>query len=137
MRLLMGLLLLGLGAAGAVAADRVLVREVEPAVSGSPPIERTEPREGDPPLVWIDGELEELGEDSLVLAEGEGPRIVVERFAGEATRFFRPSGDTWRQLPQEEVAGVPTGESACVEALVDGEAFLAIRVFLERLCGPA
>ena len=136
MRLLMGLLLLGIGAAGAVAADRVLVSEVDQA-SGSPPIERTEPVEGDPPLVWIDGELEEIAEDSLVLAEGDGPRMVVERFAGEATRFFRPGGGTWRQLPQGEVASIATGESACVEALVDGEAFLAIRVFLERLCGPS
>ncbi|MGH2692593.1 MAG: hypothetical protein ACRDHM_08840 [Actinomycetota bacterium] len=135
MRLLRGLLLLGIGAAGAVAADRMLIRSIEP-VSGSPPIERTEPNEGDPPLVWIDGSLEEVGEDRLVLAEGEGPRIVVERFAGEATRFFRPEAGTWRQLPPEDVEGVETGEDACIEALVDGEAFLAIRVFVERLCAP-
>lgn len=135
MRFVMGVLLLGIGAAGAVAADRMLIQDVEPA-SGSPPIERTEPAEGDPPLVWIDGELDEVAEDRLVLAEGEGPQIVVERFAGEATRFFRPAAGTWRQLPQEDVAGIRTGELACVEALVDGEAFLAIRVFLERLCGP-
>ena len=58
MRLLRGVFLIALGAAGAVAADRMLVRSVEP-VSGSPPIERTEPKEGDPPLVWVDGSLDE------------------------------------------------------------------------------
>ena len=135
MRLLTGILLLGIGAAGAVAADRTLINGVE-RTSGSPPIEHAEPGEGDPPLGWIGGELEEVGEDSLVLGEGKGPRIVVERFAGEATRFFRPEAGSWAQLPQEEVARIRGGETACVEAIVDGEAFLAIRVFLERLCGP-
>ena len=127
--------MLGIGAAGAVAADRMLIRSVEP-VNGSPPIERTEPNEGDPPLVWVDGSLDEIGEDRLVLAEGEGPRITVERFAGEATRFFRPDAGSWRELEPAEVEGVETGEDACIEALVDGEAFLAIRVFLERMCAP-
>ena len=128
--------MLGIGAAGAVTADRMLIRSVEP-LSGSPPIERTEPAEGDPPLVWIDGSLEELGEDRLVLAEGDGPDIAIERFAGDATRFFRPVGGTWRELETAEVDSIEPGESACVEALVDGEAFLAIRVFTERLCAPA
>lgn len=136
MRLLTGILLLGIGAAGAVAADRMLVRDVEP-LTGSPLVERTEPGEGDPPLVWIDGSLEVIGEDQLVLEQGDGPRVVVERFAGQATRFFMPDGGSWREVPREEVQGIRAGEDACIEALVDGEAFLAIRVFLQRLCAPA
>ena len=136
MRLLTGLLLLGIGAAGAVAADRVLLRDVAP-LTGSPPIGRTEPGEGDPPLVWIDGSLEDVGEDQLVVAQGDGPRVVIERFAGEATRFFLPDGGSWREMSQEEVGRIRTGEDACIEALVDEETFLAIRVFLRRLCAPA
>lgn len=135
MRLIGTLLLLAIGAAGGVAADRMLVRDVRP-VSGSPPIERAEPREGDPPLVWIDGSLEEIHEDTLVLAEG-GRRLVVERFAGDATRFFRPEAGEWRQLSDAEIEGIGSGQESCIEALVDAEAFLAIRVFLERLCAPA
>ena len=135
MRLLTGLLLLGIGAAGAVAADRVLVRDLEP-LTGSPPIERTEPGEGDPPLVWIDGSLEDVGQDQLVVAQGDGPRVPVERFAGEATRFFLPDGGSWREMSREEVGRIRTGEDACIEALVDEETFLAIRVFLRRLCAP-
>lgn len=131
-----GLLLLALGAAGAVAADRLLIRQTEPT-GGSPPISRTEPRPGDPPLVWVDGSLEEVGDSQLLLREGEGPTITVERFAGDATRFFRPDGDGWRQLAEDELVAIVTGEDACIEAVVDGEAFLAIRVFLERLCAPA
>jgi len=135
MRLLTGLLLLGIGAAGAVAADRALLSDVEP-LTGSPPIERTEPGEGDPALVWVDGSLEDVGEDQLILVQGDGPRVVVERFAGQATRFFQPDGGSWREMSREEVGRIRAGEDACIEALVDGEAFLAIRVFLERLCAP-
>lgn len=136
MRLIRGLLLLGLGAAGAVAADRLLIRQIEPT-AGSPPVSRTEPRPGDPPLIWVDGSLEDVGETQLLLREGEGPTVTVERFAGHATRFFRPDGDEWRELAEDEIAAIVTGEDACIEALVDGEAFLAIRVFLERTCAPA
>lgn len=136
MRLIWGLLLLGTGAAGAVAADRLLIGPIEPTV-GSPPISRTEPRPGDPPLVWVDGSLEDVGETQLLLRQGEGPTVTVERFAGHATRFFRPYGDEWRQLAEDEIAAIGTEDEACIEALVDGEAFLAIRVFLERICAPA
>ncbi|MGH2711060.1 MAG: hypothetical protein ACRDH9_07650 [Actinomycetota bacterium] len=136
MRVLRGLLLIAIGAAGAVAADRVLIDEVRP-LSGSPPIERTEPRPGDPPLVWIGGSLEEIGNSQMTLVEGEGPKVVLERFAGDATRFFRPDGDEWRALDAAEVSAIDSGEQACIEALVDDQAFLAIRVFLERDCAPA
>ena len=137
MRVLGGLLLLAIGAAGAVAADRLLITPAASSSGETPPIERTEPGPDDPPLVWISGSLEEVTETQLVLREGDGPRVAVERFAGEATRFFRPVGGRWRQLARAEVGSVEPGEVACVEALADGEAFLAIRVFLERTCAPA
>jgi hypothetical protein len=136
MRLFRALLLLGVGAAGALAADRLLSRNVEPT-SQTPPIERIDPGAGDPPLVWIDGALENVGADQLLLRDGDGPTITVERFSGQATRFFRPDGDRWSELSSEDIDSIAGGEDACIEALVDGEAFLAIRVFLERACAPA
>jgi hypothetical protein len=137
MRLVRGLLLIALGAGAAVAADRMLIPDAVPLGAGSPPVERTEPRPGDPPLVWIGGELEEVGETQLTLTEGEGPKVVLERFSGDATRFFLPDGDTWRQLDAAEIRSLDAGKDACVEALVDEDAFLAIRVFLDRTCAPA
>jgi hypothetical protein len=137
MRLVRALLLIALGAGAAVAADRMLIRDVEPLSGGSPPIERTEPGPGDPPLVWIGGELEGIGETQLTLAEGDGPKVVLERFSGNSTRFFLPDGDSWRQLDAAEIRSLDAGTDACIEAVVDEDAFLAIRVFLERTCAPA
>lgn len=136
MRFLRALLLLGIGAGAALAVDRWLVPETLPT-SGGPAIERTERGPTDPPLVWIGGSLEEIGETQLILRDGEGPPIVVERFAGGATRFYEATGGEWRQLAAEEVDGVSSGAEACIEALADEDAFLAIRVFLDRTCAPA
>jgi hypothetical protein len=135
MRVVSGLLLLAIGAAGAIAADRLLIRPVEP-LGGTPPVERTQPGPGDPPIVWIGGSLEEVGEDRLLLRESEDLTVDVERFAGNATRFFRPGGSGWQELPTEDVGSISVGEDACIEAIVDGETFLAIRVYLERTCAP-
>lgn len=137
MRFVWGVLLLAIGAAAAIAADRLLITEVQP-LSGTPPIERTEPMPGDPPLVWIGGSLEDVGESQVLLREGdEGPSVTIERFSGDATRFFRPVDGDWQQLASEEIDSIAAGEDACIEALVDGETFLAIRVFLERTCAPS
>jgi hypothetical protein len=136
MRFVGGILLLAIGAAGAIAAQRLLITEVQP-LSSTPPIERTEPNPGDPPLVWIGGSLEDVGESQIVLREGEGPSVTIERFSGSATRFLQPAEGDWRELAPEEITAIPSGKDACVEALVDGETFLAIRVFLERTCAPA
>jgi len=135
MRFLRAMMLLGIGAVAAVAVDRWLLPQVLPTSTG-PAIERTERGPTDPPLVWIAGSLDEIGETQLILRDGEGPPIAVERFSGGATRFFEEEGGDWRQLEEEEVDGVTTGQEACIEALADGEAFLAIRVFLDRTCAP-
>ena len=135
MRFLRGVLLLVLGGAAAVAGDRLVVRE--PASGEIPPIPRTQPEAGDPPLVWVEGTLETVEDDRLVVRDGEGPRVTVQRFAGGATRFLRPGDDEWSELEGDELEGVRTGEAACVEALLDGETFLAVRVFLGTGCGPA
>ncbi len=136
MRFVRALMLLGIGAVVALGVDRLLVQPLLPT-SASPGIERTERGPTDPPLVWISGSLEEIGETQLILRDGEAPPITVERFAGGATRFYVPEGDSWRELETDEVQSAATGEDACIEALADGDAFLAIRVFLERTCAPA
>lgn len=136
MRFLRALMLLGVGAAGALGVDRLLVQPLLPT-SASPGIERTERGPTDPPLVWIGGTLEEIDAGQLTLRDGEAPPITIERFAGGATHFYVPDGDSWRELDTTEIPGVAPGEDACIEALADGDAFLAIRVFLERLCAPA
>ena len=136
MRFVRGLMLLGIGAVVALGVDRLLVQPLLPT-SASPAIERTERGPADPPLVWIGGSLEEVGETQLILRDGEAPPITIERFAGGATRFYVPDGDAWRELETNEVQSAAAGEEACIEALADGDAFLAIRVFLERVCAPA
>ena len=136
MRFVRALLLLGIGAGVALGVERLVVQPLL-RTSGAPAIERTERGPTDPPLVWIAGALEEVGASQLILRDAEGPALVVERFAGGATRFYEPDGDRWRELAREEIAAAATGEEACVEALADGEAFLAIRVFLEHTCAPA
>jgi hypothetical protein len=129
------MMLVGLGAAAAIAVDRWLLPQVLPA-SSTLGIERTERGPTDPPLVWIGGSLEEIGETQLILGDGEGPPITVERFSGGATRFYEEDGGDWRELESEEIESSAAGAEACIEALADGEAFLALRVFLDRTCAP-
>jgi hypothetical protein len=136
MRFLRAMMLLGIGAVAAISVERWLLPQVLPTSAG-PAIERTERGPTDPPLVWIGGSLEEIGETQLLLRDGEGPPVTVERFSGGATRFYEVDGGEWRQLEEDEVDGVPSGREACIEALADGETFLAIRVFLDRICAPA
>ena len=129
------MMLLGIGALAALAVDRWLLPQVLPTSAG-PAIERTERGPTDPPLVWIGGSLQEIGETQLILRDGEGPPITVERFSGGATRFYQEDREDWRQLEDEEVESAATGADVCIEALADGEAFLALRVFLDRTCAP-
>jgi hypothetical protein len=128
------LVLIGLGAAGATVVDRLLVT---PTISNrSGPVPETEPGPGDPPVVWVDGILERASPEGLVVREGDGPRIDVERFAAGATSVFRLRGADWNELSEAESAGLPTGGEVCVEALLDEGRFLALRVFLGADCGP-
>lgn len=135
MRLVLGVVLIALGAAGAVAVDRLGPQPTSPA-SGTPAVARSDPAPGSPPLVWLDGTLEEISDGSLSVREGEGPRIDLERAAAGATRFFRLDGDQWLVLSEDDVGGVSAGEAVCVEALLDGRNLLALRVYLGAGCGP-
>lgn len=120
----------GLVAGGAIALTVLAPEPVERA-ERPPDIEQNVPGPGDPPVVWLTGTLESVTETELTLREGEGPAIRLERFAAGATRFLRLREGGW-----EEVAGGGAGDPACVETLLDGETFLALRVFLGAGCGP-
>jgi hypothetical protein len=131
------LLLLALGAGAAVAVDRLVLEETSSTDQVPPPVSGSQPGPGDPPVVWLDGTLERITESELVVRVGRGPRIEVERFAAGATRFLRLGEGGWVELPAEEVDAVQSGGRACLETLLDGRTFLAIRVFLSTGCGPA
>jgi hypothetical protein len=132
-----GLLLLTLGAAAAISVDRLLIRPTSSADAALPQVSDSQPGPGDPPVVWLDGTLAEVTDSQLSVQEGRGPSISVERFAAGATRFLRLDEDRWLELTEAEAAAVQAGQQACVEALLDGRNFLALRVFLGAGCGPA
>jgi hypothetical protein len=131
-----GLVLLAVGAAAAFGVERLMLR---PTASGDtpPPVAESEPGPGDPPVVWLDGTLESITDADLALRDGQGPRIPIERFAAGATAFLRRDGAGWRELSEDEIGALEAGTQACVETLLDGGTFLALRVFLAADCGPA
>jgi hypothetical protein len=129
-------LLIAVAAAAAVTVDR-LVLNPEPPLIGAPGVARSDPAPGSPPLVWLDGTLEQIGQGSLAIREGEGSRVDLERAAAGGTRFFRLDGDRWGVLSEEDAEAVDAGQRVCVEALLDGRNLLALRVFLGAGCGPS
>lgn len=135
MTVVRGLLLLALGAAAAVAADRVVLQRDES--TALPGWETTEPGPDDPPLVWLSGTIEELDASELTLREGQGPILELERLAEGATAFLAVDAGRWRELAAGEVDLLEPGSAACVETLMDGRTLLALRVFLGTRCGPA
>jgi hypothetical protein len=134
--MLKGMVLVALGAAAAVMVDRLVLGST-PAEESVPAVTGNEPGPGDPPVVWLDGSLEEVSESQIVIREGQGPRLEVERFAAGATSFLRQDGEQWVVLGDQEVQAIRTGQPACLETLLDGRTFLALRVFLGVDCGPA
>jgi len=86
-------------------------------------------------VVQIGGTIASIDEASLTVAQPDGAEVRMRRLAGDATRFLFPDGDGYRQLAPAEVAGIAPGTRACVEALLDGQVVLAIRVFLDSVCG--
>lgn len=135
MKLLGSVFLIALGAGGAIAVQR-LVLEPAPAASTGPGVAHSDPAPGSPPLVWLDGTLEEVTDGSLAIREGQGPMVELERAAAGATRVFRLEGERWTPLSDQEASALEAGRQVCVEALLDGPTLLALRVFLEAGCGP-
>ena len=123
-------------AGGAVAG--YLWRDANPPpgnAAGASAIEQNVPGPGDPPVVWLTGTLAEIGRDEMVLEQGDGPRLHLQRFAAGATRFHTMEGGVWRVLSRPE-ADAAVGEAACIETLMDGDSLLAVRVYLDAACAP-
>jgi hypothetical protein len=133
------LFILALGAAVALAVEYYYRhREPEPVADVVPTIAGNLPDDPeDPPVVWLEGSIEGLDASHLSLREGTGPTIQIRRFQGGATDFLRLGTGGWRPLTAGEVDSVESGQQACVETLLDGRAFFALRVFLGARCGPA
>jgi hypothetical protein len=134
--MLRAIVLIALGAAAAVAFDRLVLAPASSVTEG-PPVATTDPAPGSPPLVWVEGTLVELTPGSLTVRDGEGPAVELDRAAAGATRFFLLDGPDWATVPDEEVDGMAAGQGVCVEALMDGRTLLALRVFLGAGCAPA
>jgi hypothetical protein len=135
------ILIMVLGAAVALGADYALRHRGEPVLpeeSAVPTVSSNLPdNPGDPPIAWLEGTIEELEASTLTLREGEGPSIPIRRFEEGATDFLRLVDGSWRQLTEAEVEQLGPGGRACVEALLDGRTFFALRIFLGASCGPA
>ncbi len=89
---------------------------------------------GSPPVVWLGGTLESIGNDRIVLRQGDGSQASLQRLADSATKFLRVSGDAWKAFVPP--TGGADGRRACVETLMDGTNLVAIRVFVDVGCGP-
>lgn len=133
------LLVFLLGAAVAIGAEYALRHREGPTEDrGRPVVSANLPDDpGDPPIVWLEGLIEGLDAAEMTLREGEGPTITIRRFEEGATDFLRLTGGRWRQLRTTEIDGLPPDQQACVETLLDGRTFFALRVFVGARCGPA
>lgn len=127
-----------LGAAVALGGEYALRhQDEEPERSEAPTVTANLPDDPeDPPVVWLEGVIEEVDPAQLSLREGEGPAVTIRRFGEGATDFLRLGAGRWRQLTDSEVEGLPSNQPACVETLLDGRAFFALRVFLGARCAP-
>jgi hypothetical protein len=92
---------------------------------------------GQPPVVWVTAQSEEVADDHLLVVERSGALIRLERLAGDATRFFEQQDGDWVRMPTGDVELIEVGTPVCVESLLDGETFLALRVFVGAACAPA
>jgi hypothetical protein len=92
---------------------------------------------GQPPVVWLAAQTEEVETDHLIVVEPGGSRVRLERLSADATRFFSLRDDAWRRMSTAEVELIEVGTPVCVESLLDETTFLALRVFIGAACGPA
>jgi hypothetical protein len=91
---------------------------------------------GQPPVVWVSGQVARVTPGHVVVAENRGSSIVVRRLAEGATHFFRGHGDSWTPMPSDEVDALDAGTPVCAEALLARGVYLGIQVFVGAACGP-
>lgn len=105
------------------------------SIGGIPVIRQHDPEPGTPPVVWVSGRLVSVEGSRLTVREGEGPELVMRRFAQGATSFHRLENGAWLRLDAASI-GAASGQAACVEALLDDGELLALRVFVGAGCSP-
>ncbi len=87
-------------------------------------------------MVWVAGELQKVLPQTVVLQGDGGQAVHLQRLSEGATRFYSLDGTRWRRLLPGEVAGIEAGAKACAQALLDGRALVALRVYVGSGCGP-
>lgn len=88
------------------------------------------------PVVWLSGRVAQTAPDRLTVVEPEGARIELVTLGSGATRVYVRDGGRWVEAAEGSVASAPAGTPVCVEALLDGPHYVAIRAFLGASCGP-
>ena len=127
-----GFLVLVILAAGACGGDP----EDRPEELPRPSVGPARPVAGQPPVVWVAGQVEEVSGARVVLVEPDGPRVRLQRLAGGATRFFGFRDGAWQPLEHADIELIEVGTPMCVEVFLDDRAYLALRVFVGAACGP-
>jgi hypothetical protein len=121
------------GLAGAACGGDPEIRAEELA---GPSVGPATPVAGQPPVVWVAGQMEEVSGARVVLVEPDGPRVRLQRLAGGATRFFGLQDGGWRRMEHADIELIEAGTPLCVEVFLDDRAYLALRVFVGAACGP-
>ena len=93
-------------------------------------------RAGQPPVVWISGQVAGVQRSRVTLVERTGAKVVIRRLAEDATRFYAPGKGKWIAVASEDVQLIDIGTAACAEAFFDRGVYLGIRVFVGAACGP-
>jgi hypothetical protein len=107
-----------------------------PSPSILPSADDRSPVAGQPPIAWIAGHLQAIAENRVTLRDRSDAVVQLQRLSGGTTRFLAPEGSGWRDLGADEVGTVEAGRKACAEVLLDGQSFVALRIFLDADCGP-
>jgi hypothetical protein len=110
--------------------------EVRAEKLAGPSVGPATPVAGQPPVVWVAGQMEEVSGARVVLVEPDGPRVRLQRLAGGATRFFGLRDGAWRRMEHADIELIEAGTPLCVEVFLDDRAYLALRVFVGAACGP-
>ena len=113
-------------------------RAAAPQGAGRVPPPPTTPQQSlgptTPPVTWLSGTIQEATTGSFRLQQGDGAVVSVKRLGQGATKLFGVSGLSWERLPAKTT--VRSGETVCIETLLDGPNLVALRVFLGAGCGP-